>query len=94
MIIKLPGFEDLTHDSQSTFKVLLNALSRPGTINKITAQLTPPSQLNIACAAASLTLLDIETLVWLQPGLNEKVKNLIKNKRHINEHTLNGSTWK
>ncbi|WP_036478506.1 phosphonate C-P lyase system protein PhnH [Myxosarcina sp. GI1] len=75
MIVELPGFEDLTHDSQSTFRVLLNALSHPGTINKITAQLTPPWQLNIACAAASLTLLDIEILVWLQPGLNEEVKN-------------------
>ncbi len=75
MITNLPGFQDLVHDSQSTFRVLLNALSRPGTINKISVQLTPPTGLNIACAAACLTLLDLETLVWLQPGLNEEVKN-------------------
>ena len=75
MITTLPGFNDLVHDSQSTFRILLNALSRPGTINQVTAQLTTPSGLNIACAAACLTLLDLETRVWLQPELNEEVKN-------------------
>ena len=75
MITNLPGFQDLVHDSQSTFRVLLNALSRPGTINEITIDLTTPSGLNIACAAACLTLLDLETKVWLQPGLNDDIKN-------------------
>lgn len=75
MIIELPGFQDSVHDSQSTFKALLNALSRPGKVNKITANLTSPSSLNVGCAAACLTLFDLETQVWLQPGLNEKVKN-------------------
>ena len=79
MIVELPGFEDLIHDSQSTFKVLLDALSRPGSVNKITAQLTPPSgsnySLNVACAAACLTLFDLETEVWLQPELDDEVKS-------------------
>ena len=75
MIISLPGFQDLIHDSQSTFKTLLDALSRPGSVNEITAQLTPPSGLNVACASACLTLFDLETEVWLQPGLKEEVKN-------------------
>jgi alpha-D-ribose 1-methylphosphonate 5-triphosphate synthase subunit PhnH len=75
MIVELPGFQNLIHDSQSTFKVLLDALSRPGTIEQITARLTPPSGLNIACAAACLTLLDLETQVWLQPGLDEEIKD-------------------
>ena len=75
MITTLPGFKNLVHDSQGTFRTLLNALSRPGTINQVTAQMTAPSGLNIACAAACLTLLDLETRVWLQPGLNQEVKN-------------------
>ena len=75
MIVELPGFSDLVHDSQSTFKALLNALSHPGTVNKITAKLTPPSGLNVACAAACLTLFDLETQIWLQPGLDEKIEN-------------------
>lgn len=77
MLVELSGFQDLIHDSQSTFKTLLDALSRPGTINKIDVQLTltPPSGLNVACAAACLTLFDLETIIWLQPGLKEEVKN-------------------
>ena len=75
MIVELPGFQDLIHDSQSTFKVLLDALSCPGTIKQVTVQLTPPSKLNIACAAACLTLFDIETKVWLQPGFDKEAKD-------------------
>ena len=75
MITDTPGFKNLIHDSQSTFKTLLDALSRPGTVRKITAQLTPPFKFNVACAAACLTLLDLETQVWLQPGLDEEIKD-------------------
>lgn len=75
MIVELPGFQDLIRDSQTTFKTLLDSLSRPGTINEITVELTPPSGLNIACAAACLTLLDLETQVWLQPGLDKEIKD-------------------
>ena len=75
MIVDLPGFNDLIQDSQSTFRTLLNALSRPGTPNQITAELTPPSGLSLACAAACLTLLDLETQVWLQPELGTEIKN-------------------
>ena len=75
MITNFPGFSDLIHDSQNTFRVLLESLSRPGTVNSITVKLTPPSGLNIACAAACLTLLDLETKVWLQPGFEGSVKN-------------------
>ncbi|MGD1921712.1 MAG: phosphonate C-P lyase system protein PhnH [Pleurocapsa sp.] len=75
MIVELSGFHDLIHNSQSTFKTLLKALSRPGSVNEITAQLPPPSGLNVACAAACLTLFDLETTIWLQPDLSEEIKN-------------------
>lgn len=75
MIVELPGFQNLIHDSQSAFRVLLDALSRPGTIKQISAQLTPVSGLNTACAAACLTLFDLETQVWLQPELDEEAKD-------------------
>jgi alpha-D-ribose 1-methylphosphonate 5-triphosphate synthase subunit PhnH len=75
MIVEHPSFQDLIHDSQSTFKTLLDALSRPGIISKINLQLTPPGGLNVACAATCLTLFDLETTIWLQPGLKEEVKN-------------------
>ena len=75
MITNLLGFQNLIHDSQTTFRTLLNALSRPGTVNKIDVQLTPPSRLNVACAAACLTLFDLETQIWLQPGIDEEINN-------------------
>ena len=75
MIVKLPGLQNLVRDSQTTFRTLLNALSRPGRINAIEVELTPPSGLNVACAAACLTLFDLETEVWLQPGLGEEIKS-------------------
>ena len=79
MIVELPGFQDLIHDSQSTFKTLLDALSRPGEVKEIKVKLisTPRSNisLNVGCAAACLTLFDLETQIWLQPGLDEKIKN-------------------
>ncbi|NEQ54904.1 MAG: phosphonate C-P lyase system protein PhnH [Leptolyngbya sp. SIO3F4] len=74
MITQLTGFIDTVHDAQQTFRALLDALARPG-IPQTTASLTPPTGLEPSCAAACLTLLDLETLVWLQPGLPEDVRS-------------------
>jgi alpha-D-ribose 1-methylphosphonate 5-triphosphate synthase subunit PhnH len=70
---QLPGFKNPVHDSQQTFRSLLDALARPG-ILQTTAPLTPPQGLSPGCAAACLTLLDLETTVWLQPGISESVQ--------------------
>ena len=75
MIVELPGFRDLVRDSQVTFRTLLNALSRPGIVEKIDVKLIPPSGFNVSCASACLTLFDLETKVWLQPGLGEEIKS-------------------
>ena len=74
MITKLPGLSDIVYDSQTTFLALLNALSYPGKQQKIDLKLTPPPDLNIACAAACLTMLDLETKVWLSSDFNQDVK--------------------
>lgn len=71
---QLPGFKDPVHDAQQTFRSLLDALARPG-IQQTTASLTPLEGLNPGCAAACLTLLDLETTVWLQPGISESVRS-------------------
>jgi len=68
-----PGFRDRVHDAQQTFRTLLDALSCPGDVKAIAAALVPPHGLTPACAAACLTLLDLETRVWLQPGLDADV---------------------
>ncbi len=72
---QLPGFKDPIHDAQTTFRSLLEALANPGSKCQITASLKAPVGLSPACAAACLTLLDLETQVWLQPTLEEDVKN-------------------
>ena len=74
MLTRLPGFKDPVHDAQQTFRALLDALARPG-IPQTTAVLTPPPKLFPSCAAACLTLLDLETTLWLQPGIPEAVKS-------------------
>lgn len=74
MVTQLPGFSDLVHDAQSTFRALLEALSQPGKPQQIEAQVTSPIGLTPACAAACLTLLDLETQVWLSPDFDPQVK--------------------
>lgn len=74
MLTQLPSFKDPVHDAQQTFRALLDALARPG-IPQATAELTVPEGLTPSCAAACLTLLDLETMMWLQPGLPEVARS-------------------
>ncbi|HEY9621315.1 MAG TPA: phosphonate C-P lyase system protein PhnH [Crinalium sp.] len=68
MITLLPGFQNAVHDAQTTFRALLEALAHPGRSCPIPLTTTPPPGITSAFAAACLTLLDLETQVWLQPG--------------------------
>ncbi|WP_321844510.1 phosphonate C-P lyase system protein PhnH [Paraburkholderia bannensis] len=71
-----PGFADPVHDTQAVFRTLLNALSRPGTIDTIETPLpaadvgtdtaadgTPRA--GLAVFAALLALADYATPIWL-----------------------------
>ncbi|MEM8612499.1 MAG: phosphonate C-P lyase system protein PhnH [Cyanobacteria bacterium P01_H01_bin.105] len=73
MVTQLPGFTDTVHDAQITFRALLNALARPGII-QTTVSPSHPAGLEPGCAAACLALLDLETVVWLQPGFTEDIR--------------------
>ena len=70
----LPGFTDPVHNSQRTFRALSDALARPG-IRQSMPSLTAPSGLTPSCAAACLTLLDLETSVWLQSCISESIRS-------------------
>ena len=70
----LPGFFDPVHDAQRTFRSLLDALARPGIIQS-PPLITAPSGLSSSCAAACLTLFDLEINVWLQPCIPEAVRS-------------------
>ncbi len=72
-ITQSPGFRDPVHDAQETFRALLAAMAQPGkcfyldVINSNSIQSVKP-----AYAAACLTLLDLETQVWLQSGFSKE----------------------
>lgn len=66
MSLDLPGFTDPVGDSQSCFRAVLGALSRPGTRHRAGAALSPPAPLGHAAAAVLLTLADADTPLWLE----------------------------
>ena len=60
-----PGFDDPVLQSQRTFRHLLDAMARPGKVHRLGGLPQPPQPLNPAAAAVCLTLLDLETPLWL-----------------------------
>ncbi len=74
----LPGFLDAVHESQRLFKGLLDALAHPGQVYSLAVNVRAPMGLMPVCAAACLTLLDWETMVWLQPDLPAEVKDWLR----------------
>lgn len=62
-----PGFQDEVVEAQASFRTLLQALSRPGRINRFASELSSPSGLSPAITAAVLALCDAETRIWFDP---------------------------
>jgi alpha-D-ribose 1-methylphosphonate 5-triphosphate synthase subunit PhnH len=69
MSLDLPGFADPVLGAQSAFRAILEAMSRPGTIQRVGDDLTPPSPLCPSAAAVLLTLVDADTKLHLGDGL-------------------------
>ncbi|WP_051987987.1 phosphonate C-P lyase system protein PhnH [Bosea sp. UNC402CLCol] len=66
-----PGFSDPVFQSQAAFRALLTALSEPGTLQSVAADIIPPEGLATATATALLALADYETPVWLPETLRD-----------------------
>jgi alpha-D-ribose 1-methylphosphonate 5-triphosphate synthase subunit PhnH len=65
-IAELPtGFADKVLAAQSTFRSLMEAMARPGSVQRITASAGAPSPMMPGTAAIALTLFDHDTLIWL-----------------------------
>jgi len=69
-----PAFAEPVHDAQAVFRLLLEAMSRPGRVQSLPAPcrdtLGHPTGLAPALAATLLTLLDADTRLWVAPALD------------------------
>ena len=63
------GFDDPVFQSQSTFRSVMDAMARPGTIAELAFPVNAPKPLSPAQGAIALTLCDQDTPVWLSPAL-------------------------
>ncbi|MDO3435951.1 phosphonate C-P lyase system protein PhnH [Rhizobium sp. CBN3] len=63
------GFAEPVFHAQSVFKMLMDGMARPGTIQTVEPDVDPPAPLGIAAGAIALTLCDHDTPVWLTSGL-------------------------
>ena len=64
-----PAFAPTTLESQSVFRVVLDAMSRPGSVGTISSDPVAPAPLDAATAAVALCLFDHDTRVWLGDGI-------------------------
>jgi alpha-D-ribose 1-methylphosphonate 5-triphosphate synthase subunit PhnH len=67
------AFADPTFESQAAFRIIMRALSAPGTILSCGKALVPPAPLTAAAAAVLLTLADFETPLWIAPSFPQTV---------------------
>lgn len=65
-----PGFSDLTHQSQQSFKAIMDAMAQPGKIYDAPHKLDAAGTLNPVAAMVALTLCDAETLIYLDQTLD------------------------
>jgi alpha-D-ribose 1-methylphosphonate 5-triphosphate synthase subunit PhnH len=63
------GFADKVFAAQSTFRAVMEAMARPGSLQRVTADVAAPRGLMRGAAAIALTLFDHDTAIWLDPRL-------------------------
>jgi alpha-D-ribose 1-methylphosphonate 5-triphosphate synthase subunit PhnH len=71
-VAELPaGFADKVLSAQSTFRSVMDAMARPGSVQRIVAAAGTPMPMMRGTAAIALTLFDHDTPVWLDPAMSE-----------------------
>ena len=66
-----PGFADKVLSAQSTFRSVMEAMARPGTIQRVAANVGAPAGMMRGTAAIALTLFDHDTPIWLDPMMSK-----------------------
>lgn len=64
------GFADPVFDSQTVFRMLMQAMACPGTCQPLQTSVGAPAPLGATAAAAALTLCDHDTPLWLDANLS------------------------
>ena len=71
-IAELPsGFADKVLSAQSTFRSVMEAMARPGSVQHVAAGVGTPAQMMRGTAAIALTLFDHDTPIWLDRGMSD-----------------------
>jgi alpha-D-ribose 1-methylphosphonate 5-triphosphate synthase subunit PhnH len=71
-VAELPaGFADKVLSAQSTFRSVMDAMARPGSVQRIVAAGGTPGAMMRGTAAIALTLFDHDTPIWLDPLMSE-----------------------
>src|SRR5262245_37424251 len=60
--------------SQATFRAMMDAFARPGTVQPLSRGVAAPSPMSAGAAAVALAMLDYETPVWLDAALAQGVE--------------------
>ncbi len=63
------AFADPVRDAQGTFRAVMNAMARPGSIQPVAGLAGAPAPLSPTAAAIAVALADYETPLWLDPAL-------------------------
>src|SRR6266699_851336 len=70
-VAELPaGFADKVLSAQSTFRSVMDAMARPGSVQRIAAVAGTPSTMMRGTAAIARTLFDHDTPVWRDEGMS------------------------
>ena len=80
-VAELPaGFADKVLSAQSTFRYVMDAMARPGSVHSIVTAGGAPAAMMRGTAAIALTLFDHDTPVWLDPAMSgtSEVKKWLK----------------
>jgi alpha-D-ribose 1-methylphosphonate 5-triphosphate synthase subunit PhnH len=65
------GLADPVLDAQRVFRVVMEALARPGSLQLLSSDLEPPPPLTPGLAAIALALCDQDTPLWLDAALTQ-----------------------
>ncbi|QPF86464.1 phosphonate C-P lyase system protein PhnH [Bradyrhizobium genosp. L] len=64
------GFADKMLSAQSTFRSVMDAMARPGSVQRVAVQAGTPFGVMRGSAAIALTLFDHDTPIWLDPAMS------------------------